>query len=181
MIRRMLYLVLAIFTAGVACSAASCAVEPDSTVIGGRVVHFDEAWLRSLRKPKESLKTALEHHYGLNERVAQVFYVLAASNTHGFTNREMMKANNLYCLCDENNTSCYYSYSHWSQSVSEILAIYKGELGDDFNDLTLLLDCIAAHYDRDKLRDMSRYHEYYFGNALPMRRLDKKDNGGLPW
>lgn len=181
MIRRVLYLAFALLMVDVVCCAAPVANEPDSTVIGGRVVHFDEAWLRSLRKPKESLKTALEHHYGLNARVAQVFYVLAASNTHGFTNREMMKANNLYCLCDENNTSRYYNYAHWSESVTEILSIYRGELGEDFNDLTLLLDCIAAHYDREKLHDMSRYHEYYFGNALPMRRLNKKDNGGLPW
>jgi len=128
---------------------------------------------------------ALINYYQVPENIARVFFCLALSNTKRFKNEEMMAANNLYCLCDENNLGQYYQYRHWSESVEDILNIYKQELGKDFNNITDLLDCITSHYDREKLVEMSKYHEMYFGHKLPIRSESDAENrkrkGGLPW
>lgn len=146
---------------------------------------YDEAWAVSLKKPDESLMNVLLHYCNLPENVARVFFCLAVSDTHRFKDEDLMQANNLYCLCDENNLGRYYHYRHWSESVTDIIGIYRNELGKDINDITDLLDCITSHHNREKVKEMSRYHEMYFGRKLPLRgdgdNLLRKKNGGLPW
>ncbi|MCQ2227986.1 MAG: hypothetical protein MJZ01_08785 [Bacteroidales bacterium] len=146
---------------------------------------YTEEWLYSLRKPQESLMTALIHYYKMPENISRVFYCLAVTNTQRFANHELVAANNLYMLCDEEKDGKYYHYNHWSESVSDILEIYKQELGKDIYDMTDLLDCITSHHGRDKIKQMSRYHELYFGKPLPIRSDAKsnihKKKGGLPW
>lgn len=160
---------------------------PSATIASdsSRVKKFDKDWLLSLKKPDEGLIKALINYYKLPEPIARIFFCLALSNTKRFKDETMMAANNLYCLCDENNLGRYYQYQHWSESVDDILGIYKQELGKDFNNVTDLLDCITSHYDREKTVEMSKYHELYFGNKLPIRSESdaesKKRKGGLPW
>lgn len=146
---------------------------------------FDRDWLLSLKKPDEGLIKALVNYYKLPEPIARVFFCLALSNTKRFQDAALMEANNLYCLCDESNLGRYYQYQHWSESVDDILSIYREELGKDFLDITDLLDCIASHYDREKTIEMSKYHELYFDKKLPIRSNSENERrrkkGGLPW
>lgn len=146
---------------------------------------FDMNWVRSFKKPDEGLMKVLINYYKLPEPISRIFYCLALSNTKRFKDTALMQENNLYCLCDENNLGRYYHYSHWSESLADILSIYHKELGEDMYNVTDLLDCITSHYDRDKVKEMSKYHELYFGKKLPIRsdhdsELIKK-KGGLPW
>lgn len=188
---RFIYIFILLF---VGCVNSWCATsdsflsEPDSTGSGSRskrTIVYDEVWVRSLKKPDESLMNVLLNYYKLKEPIARVFFCLALSDTHRFKDEDLMQANNLFCLCDENNLGRYYHYQHWSESVTDIIGIYKNELGEDYQDMTDLLDCITAHYNREKIKEMSRYHEMYFGRKLPMRGVGdsevRKRNGGLPW
>lgn len=169
------------------CSAQAATTSSDTNITAdsSRVKKFDETWLHSLKKPDEGLMKALINYYKIPESTARVFFCLALSNTKRFKDENLMAANNLYCLCDETNLGRYYQYKHWSESVEDILGIYQQELGNDFNNITDLLDCITSHYNRDKVVEMSKYHELYFGNKLPVRseydNESRKKKGGLPW
>lgn len=143
---------------------------------------YDETWLFSLRSARSNLMDALLNYFKLPMSHAKIFYALAASNTKDFKSVDLMRANNLYCLCEEDKYTKYYQYRHWGESVIDIVGIYRDELGEDFDNIVELVDAVGRHYDQSKLRDIDRYHRLYFGSSLPQRALsDKKRRGGLPW
>lgn len=146
---------------------------------------YDEQWVRSFKKPDEGLMKALINYYKLPENISRVFFCLALTDTKRFKDDKLMEAQNLYCLCDETNLGEYFRYKHWSESVTDILSIYYQELREDIYNIADLLDCITSHHNRDKVVEMSKYHEMYFGKPLPIRSIEenemRKKKGGLPW